>query len=329
MAPRIPGSRVFLTFVALLAGAPAAFAQAAPPPQSPPAPAVAPAPPPSPVSGIRNKVSAGDLLSAESILEVHRAKNGEDGAHLVGLSWLARGALYLGDLDRAKRYLDDVRVRCADRIARGADPSKDHNLELALGAAIEVQAQLTERAKGGPAAAAYVRGELEKLEGPVALRSRLNKRINMLTLAGNPAPEIEVEDFLGERPPALASLRGRPVVVFVWAAGCGDCAAQAATLARVKARHAGEGLQVLALTRYYEGDSLRAVEKAEVDSVWQAVYADVGSVPIVFSTASMVRYGGSSTPTFVFVDRKGIVSWYTPTRLTEAELEGAVSKITR
>src|SRR5262245_65668662 len=38
----------------------------------------APPPPPSPVQGIRNKVSAGDLLSAESVLEVHRAKNGED-----------------------------------------------------------------------------------------------------------------------------------------------------------------------------------------------------------------------------------------------------------
>lgn len=34
----------------------------------------APAPPPSPVSGVRNKMAAGDLLSAESVLEVHRAK---------------------------------------------------------------------------------------------------------------------------------------------------------------------------------------------------------------------------------------------------------------
>ena len=57
------------------------------------------------------------------------------------------------------------------------------------------------------------------------------------------------------------------------------------------------------------------------------MYADVGSIPIVISTASMVRYGCSSTPTFVFIDRKGRVSWYTPTRLTEAELERAVLRI--
>ena len=64
-----------------------AFAQSpAPPPATAstavttaPADSVAkPAPPTSPVSGIRNKISAGDLLSAESILEVYREKNGED-----------------------------------------------------------------------------------------------------------------------------------------------------------------------------------------------------------------------------------------------------------
>jgi hypothetical protein len=50
---------------------------------------------------------------------------------------------------------------------------------------------------------------------------------------------------------------------------------------------------------------------------------------MVLSTASMERYGGSSTPTFVFVDRAGIVRGYTPTRLTEAELDRAVAAILR
>ena len=35
----------------------------------------------------------------------------------------------------------------------------------------------------------------------------------------------------------------------------------------------------------------------------------------------MERYGGSSTPTYVFVDRAGIVRGYTPTRLTETEFD--------
>jgi len=313
----------YVVLLLLLVAAGVVFAQSAIPPsvvtpatapaQAAPATSAAPAAPPSPVSGIRNKIAADDLLSAESILEVHKAK----------------------------RYAEDVRAICAKKIAGGADPAKDHDLEIALGAAIEVKAQLIEKTTdtyslehrltgGAKAATDYVRGELAQLKGaPVAFRSRLNKRIDMMTLVGQPAPELIVYDWLGEKPSTLASLKGKPVLMFVWAEWCGDCKAQAAVLAAVRKRHAHEGLQVLALTRFYDDDSLRVKEKARVDSVWNAVYPDVGTIPIVFSTASMERYGGSSTPTFVFVDRAGIVRRYTPTRLTESEMERTVGTLLR
>ena len=218
---------------------------------------------------MRNKIAAGDLLSAESILEVHRAKNGEDGAYLVGLSWLARGALLMGEGEKADRYVADVRARCADSLAHGVDLSKSHDTEIALGAALEVAAQRLEQARGRNAAASFLRHELEGIPGPVALRSRLNKRINILTLPGSPAPELVIEDFVGDPPPTLASLRGKPVLLFVWAEYCSDCRAQAASLARARTRYAGRGLQVIALTRYYEREVAdRVREKARVDSVW-------------------------------------------------------------
>jgi thiol-disulfide isomerase/thioredoxin len=298
-------------------------ATAAPPPR--PAPA-----PPSPVTGIRNKISAGDLLSAESILEVHRSRVGEDDAYLVGLSWLARGALLLGDLGKAKQYADDTRARCASRIAQGAGLETDQAAETALGAAIEVEAQLVSRDKGVESAASYLRGELEPLKNaPIALRSRLNKRLNLLTLTGMPAPAMAVEDFIGERPPMLEALRGQPVLLFLFASGCPDCQAQVAALARAQARHADKGLRVVALTRYYGGEADRTAERAQLERVWKAAYADLGAIPVVISAASMERYGGSSTPTFVFVDRAGVVRGYTPTRLTEAELDRAVATIAR
>jgi thiol-disulfide isomerase/thioredoxin len=271
---------------------------------------------------MRSKLSAGDLLSAESMLEVHRAEHGEDGLHLAGLSWLARGALLVGDTDKAKRYADEVRARCADRLSKGARIEDDHDLETALGAAIEVQAQLLERSKGVRAAAEFVRGELARVDRPEALRVRLNKRIDLLTLVGSPAPELVAEDWVGDPPPSLASLRGKPVVLFVFAPWCGDCKAQAAALAKVRKRYAPEGFRFIALTRYHESEGAdRVREKAGIDSVWKAVYSDVGTIPIVISTASGERYGGSSTPTFVFIDREGIVRRYTPTRLTEAEFD--------
>lgn len=319
---KLPG--IYMMLAALFISASLTFAQS---PATPPTPLTPLAPSP-PSTGIRNKISAGDLLSAESILEVHRTKNGEDGQWLVGLSWLARGALLLGDNEKAERYATQVRKSCADRIKNGANLEKDHDLEYAYGTAIEVEAQRVEHLKGIPQAVEYVRGELANVKGPVALIARLNKRLNMLTLTGKPAPELQVEDFIGDKPPTLASLHGKPVLLFIWAFGCGDCKAQEATLAKVKSRYA-DRLHIVTLTRYYEVDSLRTHEKFQIDSVWKSVYADMGTVPMVISTASAERYGGSSTPTFVFIDRNGIVRRYTPTRLTEEEFDHTLEPLMR
>jgi cytochrome c biogenesis protein CcmG/thiol:disulfide interchange protein DsbE len=137
------------------------------------------------------------------------------------------------------------------------------------------------------------------------------------------------EDFVGEPPPTLASMKGKPVVLFLWDKGCGDCKAQSASLARVLERWKGSDVRCVAITRYYDDPPARAREKARVDSVWTAVYAGVGPIPRVMSTASMIEYGGSSTPTFVFIDRRGIVRRYTPYRLTEADLDRSIDAIAR
>ena len=327
-AVRVGAPFVVLATAAILAPV---YAQA---PVTPPSAAASPAPatptpPPSPISGIRNKISAGDLLSAESLLEVHREKNGEDGAWLQGLSWLARGALLLGDMEKAERYAKQVREACAQRLARGDTLERDHDMEIALGAAIETDAQRLERTTGKKAAAQLVRDEIARYTGPPTLLMRLHKRLNMLTLEGSPAPEWVAEDFVGERPPTLASLKGKPVVLFLWYEGCGDCKAQSASLGRALEKGRGSDVRCVAITRYYDEPPARAAEKARIDSVWTAVYAGVGAIPRVISTASMITYGVSSTPTFVFIDRKGIVRRYTPTRLTEAELERSIDAISR
>src|SRR5262249_18421289 len=106
-----------------------------------------------------------------------------------------------------------------------------------------------------------------------------------------------------------------------------DCKAQSAALGRVIEHHRSSDLRWIAVSRYYDDAPKRAAEKARVDSVWTAVYAACGKLPRPLSTASMIEYGVSSTPTFAFIDRKGIVRRYTPTRLTEDELERSVARI--
>src|SRR5215472_12895190 len=107
------------------------------------APAVTPAAPapPDDVRMIRYKISAGDLPSAESILEVHREEKGEDGDYLMGLAWVARGAVLTGDWKAASRHASEARRMAQSQLSTPADYDSHREAVYALGTEIEVEAQ--------------------------------------------------------------------------------------------------------------------------------------------------------------------------------------------
>jgi len=274
------------------------------------------------ISGpIRNKLSAGDLLSAESILEVHERDNGRDSHYLEGLAWVARGAVLLGEPVRAAEHDKRLRALIDEKLAAGADPAKDNALVGALGAQIEVHAQILKKKD----AVAYLDGQLAKFAKPISLRTRIYKRRNMLKFAGALAPEFIVEETLSPKPVALSELKGSPVLVFGWAQWCGDCRAQAAAIGRIRKKYESRGLRIVMLTRFYESD--KTAERAAIAKVWNESYRDLDGVASLVSEKSMERYGVSSTPTFTLIDKKGKVAAYLPFRLTEAELDRRIAAL--
>src|SRR5262249_298958 len=88
------------------------------PTPTPPSPTPAP---PDDVRMIRSKISAGDLPSAESILDYHRAEKGEDGDYLLGLAWVARGAALTGDWKSASEYAKTGRAVAEAKLRSPAD----------------------------------------------------------------------------------------------------------------------------------------------------------------------------------------------------------------
>ena len=271
---------------------------------------------------VRLKLSAGDLASAVSAVEDYKEKNGVDAEYLDAVGWLARGAEMLRRPDAAAAYVAELR-----REIREEKP----DLVIPLGAAIEVEGKLRAAREGRGSALRFLEEEFARAKD-VALRSRIRKNINLLSLEGQPAPDFNRTDFIGSEPPSLAAIKGKPALLFLWAHWCGDCRAQAGVLSRVLRKYRERGLVVIAPTRYYgtgaeNKPATPAEEKAHMAKVWAESYAGLEGVSVPIDTEAMVRYGVSATPTYALIDRKGVVRFYTPTRHSEAELSQRIEAV--
>ena len=271
---------------------------------------------------VRLKLSAGDLASSAAAVEEYKKKSGVDAEYLDALGWLARGAEMLGQLDAAAEYVAELRREIREEKA---------DLLAPLGAAIEVEGKLRAVRQGRGSAISFLELEFSRAKD-IGLRSRIRKNINALAIEGQSPREFSNAHFVGSAPPRLADLKGKPVLLFLWAHWCGDCRAQAPTLSRILQKYRGQGLVVMAPTRFYgTGEQNKPAtpdeEKAHMAKVWAESYPGLEGVSIPVDTEAMVHYGVSATPTFVLIDRKGLVRFYSPTRLSEAELSRRIEAV--
>jgi thiol-disulfide isomerase/thioredoxin len=279
------------------------------------------------VNGVRGLIAQHDLAGAERLARDWQARNPASSQLAAALSWLARANLEAKNFDQADAFAGEAR-KMASRFLIGQKVDDDPWLPTAVGAAIEVHAQVMAARGERAEAILYLQGQLKQFAG-TSLSERISKNINLLGLEGKPAPPLDLSQWLGDKPPTLADLRGHPILLFFWAHWCGDCKAEVAIVANIRRTFAPNGLVVVGPTRLYGyvagGEEAPAdKEKRYIEDVRRRYYDALAGMPVPMSAANFITYGTSSTPTLVLIDRAGLVRYYHPGAVPEAELSARI-----
>ena len=286
--------------------------------------------PPTIIQVVRDAIAAKDFAKAEKLVLAEMAAHGTTPIAVEAFSWLGRGAVAAKNYPAAMTYAartyeiveEQLKTRKLDDEAR---------LPIALGAAIEVTALATAGQGGRSDAVLYLRKEIDTYTG-TSIIERLNKNVNLLSLEGTPALPVDSPKWIGTPPPSMASLRGKPVIVYLWAHWCPDCKVQGPVLDAMLAKYQSAGLTLVAPTKFYGYVAKRAPagpeeELAYLTGIRDSVYPWMKAMSAPISEQIFAQYGVSTTPTLVLIDRAGNVSKYHPGQLTVEQLEPMIQKI--
>jgi thiol-disulfide isomerase/thioredoxin len=281
------------------------------------------------IDQVRSELARNAFTSAEGDLASYKSQHGIKPEYLEALSWMARAAATNQQWDKANSYATETRTLSEQQLAKRKLDAEPH-LPIALGAAYEVQAQAM-AAKGEQAAAVRLLRSALARYGTTSIAPRLQKNLNLLALVGHPAPPLEATQYLGPKPPTLASLKGSPVLLFFWAHWCGDCKAEVPIIARLRQEFASQGLVVIGPTQLYGyaaqgADATPAQERDYIEAVRQRYYSSLLDMPVPLSKQNFKTYGASTTPTLVVLNCAGQVAMYHPGAMQYDDLRTAVEK---
>lgn len=278
---------------------------------------------------VREAIAQNDFREAEHLARANMREIGSTPIAIEAFSWLGRGAVAAKNYDAAMTYSARTYEMVEEQLkTRRLDA--EPRLPIALGAAIEVQAlALAGQGKRSEAIMTLQR-ELEQYKG-TSIVMRLNKNMNLLSLEGQPAFPIESQEWLGPQT-SLAALKGKPVVLFLWAHWCGDCKTQGPILDALVNKYRASGITVVAPTQRFGYVERRkpagpAEELAYIEKIRDEFYPWMKTVSAPVSDDLYLKYGVSTTPTYVMIDRDGKVSTYLPGQPTSEQLEPLIQKI--
>jgi len=283
------------------------------------------------VAQIERNIAEGNMAGAKQTLAQYRTALGVTSDYLEALSWVGRAEVAQKNFAAALENAKEVREFALAQL-KHRKLDADASLPTALGASIEVQAQVAAAEGRRDEAVAFLRAELNHWRD-TSIYPRIRKNLNLLTLTGKAAPALDVSHWIGERKPrTLAQHAGHPVLLFFWAHWCADCKVEVAAIRKIREEYGPRGLEVVAPTQHYGyiaggQEAAPELETSYIRDVFAKYYSRIGTIDVPVSEENFRVYGVSTTPTVVLIDRHGVVRLYNPGRISYEQLAAKVQPL--
>ncbi len=134
-----------------------------------------------------------------------------------------------------------------------------------------------------------------------------------LKLVGQPAPELTAKEWLNSGPLTLAESKGKVILLEFWATWCKPCEQMFPRVKEFHRNYADQGLEILALTRYfmaYGGPPEAKAQELTLIREFTTKHAVEFPVGVSEDESTQDAYGATALPMFALIDRTGVVSGF-------------------
>jgi thiol-disulfide isomerase/thioredoxin len=184
---------------------------------------------------------------------------------------------------------------------------KSKNAEQALSILAEARAE----SFAIPSANLY-RKVMDFVEGSGFSEKKLMQKVESYASA-DPAPNLAIQQWIGQEPLQFESLRGKVVLLDFWATWCGPCISTFPRLRGWYKKFAGNDFTMIGVTEYYgkqQGKPMSKVEETDFLKEFKEKYKlPYGLAVLANSSEAPMKYGISAYPTTILLDRNGVVRY--------------------
>jgi thiol-disulfide isomerase/thioredoxin len=204
-----------------------------------------------------------------------------------------------------KRSREKLYEQLVEVLALGYKKNKNADRSL------EVLAEARAESFALPSADLY-RKVMDFVQGSGFSEKKLMQKVESYATA-DPAPNLTVNEWIGQEPSSLDALRGKVVLLDFWATWCMPCISTFPRLRGWHKKYAGNDFTIIGVTQYYgqqDGKKMSRLQEGEFLKEFKAKYKlPYGFAVLANSGEAPMKYGINAYPTTVLLDRNGVVRY--------------------